>query len=385
MYNHEMLKEIEKVTQSEERASKVLKGIHQATKLDFNKPFKVYKVTEPFTTNKLVKLYWEKNSSMFVFIRGTYRRDELNVIKVMQGGNFKIDGFSGVTAREVDTYCRKSDFHDDRKVCSESNVAFVFVIPETSLVPKKDYTFSESGWRNSISNWDTDERMLLDRFKITECYSYSANVRVIGQSSNKYQADKYSNGRTISLSSDKFMYNEQSTDVIDKSGYFRIVKQNTLRIKAKDVRNNRNKAELERFVKSGEHKEYLNRLEEVQKEIRNKVILKLSSIQTFDYDKNYVINTLTNLLRNLGYSCTNKFDCIVERFKTKQQFIDDVQSEINGLIKTYHNYTGNQSALNGLSINNAEKLHTDCMTSSLYNLMSDKFYSKIAEEEKATY
>ena len=148
-------------------------------------------------------------------------------------------------------------------------------------------------------------------------------------------------------------------------------------------KNDRNKAELERFVNSGEHRVYLNRLEEVQKEIRNKVVLKLSSIQTFDYEKNYVFNTLTNLLRNLGYSCTNKFDCIVERFKTKQEFINDVQSEINGLIKTYHDYTGNQSALNGLSINRTEKLHTDCMTSSLYNLVSDIHYSKIEEEEKA--
>lgn len=341
MYNRKLLNEIKELTNNRD----ILKGISGMTGVDYNKPFSLHKITKPFTVNYLVKEFGETNTDMYCFIVDNCDSSKkyLKPVKILQNTcdftyqlREKWVGVSYLPA--LCNYYRKSDFNSDRK---SNNLAYVLVINKDNLrIPLTVGGFMTYHETPRIS-------MLLDRFKPKEKYSYSATIKIIGQPSNKYITD---NDKSISITTNSYCnsYSDRLdfSNILDKSGYLIYAKHTLLENKLKEIQNNKDKIEFNKYIKSQEYRDLYQSLLDTEEDIRRKLVIRLSSVslETDNFEIQHIDSMLSTLRNTLYYNSSFPL-----RYDKKQEIIYALNSKIEGLVTEYNKHFNNQSEFSNLN------------------------------------
>ena len=347
MYNRETLNEIKSLLDDKF----VLRGIQRITRLDYNKPFKIYEHTEPFTPKKLVKLYGETNSVMYAFVV-TNANNKVNLkikpVQIFDDGDINLN-VNASTCISIGTFWTKLNFNEIRK---NNTLTYVFVIPVTSRV---------ENIQTNVINIDkitNNQDMLLDRFKIMSNHSYSVRVIPIGNISNSYSSKSYYISSTTPLA---------NRVVIDKSGYIVYYKHLKYEQLAKQLQKQRIIDEKDKFIKSGELEKLIDKLKTVQNAVRKDLIIRLASTE-FNEQNIMKLAYISDLINEVRYNIPYYNIDNVINYSTKESIEKELNKQINELISKYHTYFGNTSPYNSL-ITDTHKLHTSAETNILTNLI----------------
>lgn len=342
MYNRETLNEIKSLLNNKS----VLRGIQRITKIDYNKPFKIYEHTEPFTPKKLVKLYGETNSIMYAFVVTNRNSNDFSIcikpVQISNDGDINLN-VNTSTCTCISTFWTKLNFNEVRK---NNTLTYVFVSPITSRVEQTN-VIATYNYNNLVDNAD----ILLDRFKIVDNCSDSVKLMPIGNISNSYSSKSFLADKTI----------------IDKSGYIvhhKHFKYGKLTIKLCEQRIAKEK---DNFIKSGELKKLINKLKTIQNAVRKDLIIRLASMELNEQNTKE-LGHISSLINEIKYSMPYCDIDLISDYDTKENMEKIINRQIGELIRRYHAYFGNTSPYSSL-FKDTNTLRTSAETNVLTNLL----------------
>lgn len=270
------LSNIEKRTIKEMVEEKLLKDIHDSFGVDFEKSFKVDKITQPLTVYGITKTFGLKNTDLNILLIQDKDDNDYKTIVINGDGKININ----IKRRwygKIDNFYRKSDFDYVRK-SGKPFVAYLIRV-SNSLVPVKFNDFESNNYSVPFPRENKVEKLKSEFQKDLTLYNRAVKL----ESPKTYYEDgenKISGWYNVLLKDTKRSfeyelyhwdfkkYNINSQyDIIDKSGYNVNLKRGNLRDKANRLREERKLNEIKNTNFDTENLLFKERLESVKKVI----------------------------------------------------------------------------------------------------------------------
>ena len=324
MLNNKVYKN--EVLSYDRQALKVLNGLYG---YDFQQEYNIYKHVGRFTINSLVKMYDLDlvNNKVVLLIKSgaRYSCDYIYVVEVEANKKINIDlqvCKSGVYDTKLSSFYAKYQFEDARK----NDNTIIYIVSQN---------------KNSLGNTHNEPKIDFNkRYKLINVNNCSYDVKkdynnkVIDSITILDPSKKNTYGHRINYQYSFNFYKLYKVtglnNAIDKSGYIVSDKQQTLKVKAKQLKVERQKQE---FL-NGDYKKEVLEVDNIVKDLKSKLI-ELYSNNDLTYD----------FMEKFGYSFMHNIQWLlfdIERFKEKinnKEYgsIDAVNNTYNKITEKYNN------------------------------------------------
>lgn len=247
------------------------KTIHEATGLDYNKDFTIFKQAGKFTINSILKIHpLENNQVMFVFM-GNHNCVKFAQIDRWGGLNIDVNNQVGF----VHKFYAKCDFEKARK---ENTIAYFIICNEEDLTETSDKKNPYNYHHKIKGLFKTGD--LNTQFKIKNHIMGSSSrcdfdfvsgfdLYIKGQKSSKYAYIRLD--EVLPFYMDRRTSPKTIEEVIDKSGYNVAMKRHNLRNKAEIMKTNNKKRELRHADFSAENESLRAEIITLKRQIMDKL------------------------------------------------------------------------------------------------------------------